>query len=81
MELLYFILGFMFAQFFIPLLDGLGSWILTWIEAKKVKQSEIINNANIKMRQLAASVDEEPTKAPIGFYVSDAEESEEEEDE
>jgi hypothetical protein len=37
MELLYFILGFIFAQFLIPVIDGFTSWLLTWMEAKKVK--------------------------------------------
>jgi hypothetical protein len=81
MELLYFILGFIFAQFLIPVIDGLASWLLTWMEAKKVKQSETINCSNIKMRQLAASAEEDPPRTPIGFYVSDAEKSKEEEDE
>ena len=50
MELLYFILGILFVTYVIPLLDGISSWFLTWIEAKKVKQSEVINQTNIKMR-------------------------------
>ena len=50
MELLYFILGILFVQFVIPLLDGIAGWFLTWVEAKKAKQSSVINDANIKMR-------------------------------
>jgi hypothetical protein len=82
MELLYFILGFMFAVYLIPLLDGISGWFLTWIEAKKAKQSEIINQTNIKMRQAAASADTDSPKRLIGFSVPDDDyEEEDEEDE
>ena len=82
MELLYFILGFMFAVYLIPLLDGIFGWFLTWIEAKKAKQSEIINLTNIKMRQAAASADTDSPKRLIGFSVPDDDyEEEDEEDE
>lgn len=79
MELLYFILGFVFAVYIIPLFDGLSAWFLTWVEAKKAKQSEVINQTNIKMRKAAASAEEDPPRRPIGFRVPDAEELEEEE--
>lgn len=36
MELLFFILGILFVQYGIPLFDGISSWFLTWIEAKKI---------------------------------------------
>ena len=82
MELLYFILGFVFAVYLIPLLDGISGWFLTWIEAKKAKQSEIINQTNIKMRQAAASADTDSPKRLIGFSVPDDDyEEEDEEDE
>ena len=74
MELLYFILGILFVQYAIPLIDGISSWFLTWIEAKKAKQSSIINDANIKMRQAAASAEEDPPRRAIGFCVPDEEE-------
>lgn len=80
MELLYFILGILFVTYVIPLLDGISSWFLTWIEAKKVKQSEVINQTNIKMRQAAASADEDPPRRPIGFRVPDEEEEYEEDE-
>ena len=74
MELLYFILGIVFITYVIPLLDGISGWFLTWVEAKKAKQSEIVNQANIKMRQAAASTEEDPPHRPIGFRVPDEEE-------
>ena len=80
MELLYFILGILFVTYVIPLLDGISSWFLTWVEAKKVKQSEVINQTNIKMRQAAASADEDPPRRPIGFRVPDEEEEYEEDE-
>lgn len=83
MELLYFILGFSFASFGIPIIEGVLAWFLTWVEAKKAKQSEIVNQANIKMRQDAASIAEEnvPSMRQIGFQVSDDDQEEEEDKE
>lgn len=82
MELLYFILGFIFAVYLIPIFDGISGWFLTWTEAKKAKQSEIVNQANIKMRQAAASADTDSPKRLIGFSVPDDDyEEEDEEDE
>ena len=79
MELLYFILGIVFVTYVIPLLDGISAWFLTWVEAKKAKQSSIINDANIKMRQAAASAEEDPPRRPIGFRMPDEEEEYEDE--
>lgn len=81
MELLYFILGIIFVTYVIPLLDGVSAWFLTWVEAKKVKQSEIINQTSIKMRQAAASAEEDPPRRPIGFRMPDSEDYDEEENE
>ena len=83
MELLYFILGVVFVSYVIPLLDGISAWFLTWIEAKKAKQTEIVNQVNIKMRKdAAASTDQDHTPmGKIGFQYLDAEEGEDEEDE
>lgn len=80
MELLYFILGIVFITYVIPLLDGISGWFLTWVEAKKAKQSEIVNQANIKMRQAAASTEEDPPHRSIGFRVPDEEEEYEEDE-
>ena len=80
MELLYFILGILFVTYVIPLMDGISSWFLTWVEAKKAKQSEVINQTNIKMRQAAASAEEDPPRKPIGFRVPDEEEEYEEDE-
>ena len=81
MELLYFILGFSFASFGIPIIEGVCSWFLTWIEAKKAKQSDAINQANIKMRKEAASADQgEPHMAQIGFQIPDVDKEESEDD-
>jgi hypothetical protein len=81
MELLYFILGFVFAVYLIPLLDGLSAWFLTWVEAKKTKQAEIINQTTIKMRQAAASAEEDAPRRAIGFALPDDYEEEEDEEE
>ena len=81
MELLYFILGFVFAVYLIPLLDGLSAWFLTWVEAKKTKQAEIVNQTTIKMRQAAASAEEDAPRRAIGFALPDDYEEEEDEEE
>lgn len=80
MELLYFILGILFVTYAIPLMDGISAWFLTWVEAKKAKQSEVINQTNIRMRQAAASAEEDPPRRPIGFRVPDEEEEYEEDE-
>ena len=80
MELLYFILGIIFVTYVIPLLDGISAWFLTWVEAKKAKQSEIINQINIKMRQAAASAEDDSPKRLIGFCMSDEKEEYEEDE-
>ena len=77
MELLYFILGFVFAVYLIPLLDGLSAWFLTWVEAKKTKQAEIINQTTINMRQAATSAEDDSPKRLIGFCRDDDYEEEE----
>lgn len=79
MELLYFILGIIFVTYIIPLLDGILAWFLTWVEAKKAKQSEIVNQTNINMRKAATSAEDNNLKRPIGFCVPDEEEEYEDE--
>lgn len=81
MELLYFILGILFVSYVIPLLDGLSGLLLTWMEAKKAKQSEIINLTNIKMRQAATSAEDDTPKRLIGFCREDDYEEEDDDDE
>ncbi len=80
MELLYFILGFVFAVYLIPLLDGISAWFLTWVEAKKTKQAEIINQTTINMRQATASAENKSPKRLIGFCREDDYEEEEDEE-
>lgn len=80
MELLYFILGIVFVTYVIPLLDGVSAWFLTWVEAKKAKQSEVINQTNINMRKAATSAEDDGPKRLIGFRVPDEEEEYEEDE-
>jgi hypothetical protein len=80
LELLFFILGIVFVQYCIPLLDGFAAWLLTWIEAKKSKQSELVNQSNINMRQAADAANEPPPHRTIGFTVPENEEKEDDEE-
>lgn len=66
MELLYFILGVIFAVFISPILDAFCSIILSWAESIKAKYGEIVNEANIRMSQAGTS--DEPKQA-IGFQL------------
>ena len=68
MELLYFILGVIFAVFISPILDAFCSIILSWAESIKAKYGEIVNEANIRMSQAGTS--DEPKQA-IGFQLPD----------
>lgn len=70
MELLYFILGVIFAVFISPILDAFCSIILSWAESIKAKYGEIVNEANIRMSQAGTS--DEPKQA-IGFQLPDEE--------
>lgn len=76
MELLYFLLGILFASYIASLFDGLGSLFLGWIEVQKAKMSEKISMIEINIRK---ATDEEPPHRQIGFYVSDEEINPEEE--
>ena len=71
MELLYFILGFAAASYIAPILDGIGSLILGWVEVKKAQMSEKIGLIEINLRK--AAEDEEPPRRQIGFCVSSEE--------
>lgn len=79
MELLLFISGILFTLVLLPLLESVTSLAITWIESKKIKYSEAINDGNIRMQQ-AANHNEECSTRPIGFILSN-EEGEEYEDE
>lgn len=74
--LLYFLLGVFCATVGYPLIQGWLEWHLTWIEAKKMKISEAINDSNIRMQQAASSVREADTRA-IGFSADWSEKEEE----
>ena len=76
MELLYFLLGILFASYIAPLFDGLGSLFLGWIEVQKAKMSEKISMIEINVRKAA---EEEQSQRQIGFCVSDKEIYQEEE--
>ena len=76
MELLYFLLGILFASYIAPLFDGLGSLFLGWIEVQKAKMSEKISMIEINVRKAA---EEEQSQRQIGFCVSDKEINPEEE--
>ena len=75
---LYFILGILFIEVVIPIVESLVNLILTWIEVAKGKSSFTI-------AQLSADIAKinEPEKQPqraIGFVVPSDENYEEEED-
>lgn len=81
MELLYFILGFIFASYLIPIFDGLSTWFLSWVEVKKIKYAEAANAANIKMRKAMEEDEDDTPKRLIGFCREEDENYNEEEDE
>jgi hypothetical protein len=74
MELLYFILGVIFASYISPILDGAGALFLTWVEVKKAQMSEKISLIEINLRRKA---EEEPPRRQIGFCVPDDDDEEE----
>ena len=76
-ELLFFILGFITAQYLIPFFDNVLVLLLTKLEVVKAKYSEVINEININMQKAS---DEDTPRRLIGFDTSSADEEEEEED-
>ena len=82
--LLYFILGILFVEIVIPVIESFVSLILTWIEAAKGKASLTITklSADIQKIQKESAVSED-TVAPrvIGFTLPDTTEDYEEEEE
>ena len=79
MELLYFIIGIIFVSYVIPVFDGISALFLTYLEAKKAKLNEIINQSNIQIRR-SAEEDDTPQRR-IGFCVEEEEDEEDYEDE
>lgn len=65
----------LFVNSIFPLLDGLTSLALTWIEAVKAKLSTKIAAYNVQIKQTA---NQEEVKRSIGFIVEDEPEEEEE---
>ena len=74
--LLYFLLGIFVASVLSPVFQLWLEWHAVWVEMKKMKLSEAINDSNIKMQQAASSVGEVDTRA-IGFSADWGEEEEE----
>ena len=69
---MYFIAGMLFIYFVIPLLEGLLSFIVTWISRLEVQESAKI----YKIKQAATAEEEEESKAVIGFVYEEEEEEE-----
>ena len=70
-----FIAGMIFGQHILPVLDGIFGWFLTWVEAKKTRQTDIVNQLNIKMRIDNFNSDKPMNK--IGFNTTNCEEEDE----
>lgn len=79
MELVWFISGAIFAWFLWPCFSSLTELITTWLESKRMKCAESINNSNINIQKAVSSVEEIPTRQ-IGFSLSEEEEEFEDED-
>lgn len=76
---LYFILGILFIEVVIPVVEALVTLILTWIEVAKGKSSLKITQLSADIQKL--SEPEEPPPQAIGFVVPTEEYEEEEDDE
>ena len=82
--LLYFILGILFVEVAIPIIDSFVSLILTWIEVAKGKASLTITklSADIqKIQKESAQSDDTVAHHVIGFALPDSTEDYEEEEE
>lgn len=81
--ILYFILGVLFIEVGIPIVEAIVTLILTWIEVVKGSASLKITkmSADITKIQEGLEEDKAPPKPRIGFQVPVAEEIYEEEEE
>ncbi len=79
-NLIFFILGIIFIELIIPVIEALTIVIVTALEVAKGKLNMIISNYNIQIQKMAEELEPENTNA-IGFVVQNNEPEEEEEDE
>lgn len=79
-NLIFFILGIIFIELIIPVIEALTIVIVTALEVVKGKLNMIISNYNIRIQKMAEELEPENTHA-IGFIVQNNEPEEEEEDE
>lgn len=79
-NLIFFILGIIFIELIIPVIEALTIVIVTALEVAKGKLNMIISNYNIRIQKMAEELESENTHA-IGFVVQNNEPEEEEEDE
>lgn len=79
-NLIFFILGIIFIELIIPVIEALTIVIVTALEVAKGKLNMTISNYNIRIQKMAEELEPENTHA-IGFVVQNNEPEEEEEDE
>lgn len=79
-NLIFFILGIIFIELIIPVIEALTIVIVTALEVVKGKLNMTISNYNIRIQKMAEELEPENTHA-IGFVVQNNEPEEEEEDE
>lgn len=75
-ELLYFILGILFVQFILPILEDISVPILGLIEIIKTKQVKILTQLKAETQEITDKTTK--TKRVIGFGASENEEEDEE---
>lgn len=77
-QLLFFVLGIMFIEFVIPIIEALSVLLAAIIEIPKGKAMVVVSQCNKQIQDL--SEDKESPHNAIGFSISNyADESEEEE--
>lgn len=82
--LLYFILGILFIEVAIPIIESFVSLILSWIEVAKGKASLIIAKLSADIQKIQkenALLDDTTVHRVIGFTLPDSAEDYEEEEE
>lgn len=78
-ELQYFILGIVFVLLVSPIVEGLGTLILTGMEVLKGYWTLKITKINMQIRKISLEEDEELPHNPIGFVWPTKEEEEDDE--
>lgn len=78
--MIYFILGVLFIELGLPIIEAVSVVIVTGLEVLKGRLNLTISKYNVQIQKLGAELDKSDSSHPIGFILPTIDEEEEEED-